>query len=360
MRALFCIAITCLAAGAARGEDLAGWLARLSIHGYVSQAYAVSDDHQILGIPTGGTADYRDVALQFRYDADRRNIAIVQLRHARFGDSPRQPDDVELDWAFYQHEFNDRLSVKAGRIPLPLGIFNEAGGPAGGSPFFRPSDEFYERHYSSKTVDGALASLSLGDSDGWSVDVDAYAGRWEVDYEESGHSDARDAWGAQLWANTPWSGVRVGAGAYRCEVYPPAGAPADYVMLHASAEADLDRWRLAAEFVRGNLSTDGRYRAWYAQAGYQLTRRLGVHARGAMARLNVESHGQGVESHGGAVEADLSKDFALAINISVNPYVLLKVEGHTNDGLLIEDRPFDVHASPSRTRYLIASITATF
>jgi hypothetical protein len=328
--------------GAARGE---GWLSKLSIHGYLSQAYAVSDDQQISGIPTGGTADYRDVALQFRYDANRNNSAVVQLRHARFGDIPRQRDDVELDWAFYQHNFSDRFAVKAGRIPLPLGIFNETGGPAGGSPFFQPSNELYERRYSSKTLEGALASLSLGDAGGWSFDLDGYAGWWKVDSGLTQRADARDAWGAQVWANTPWSGVRIGAGAYRCEVHPPARVPVDYLMLHASVDADLDRWRLASEFIRGNLGTTGRYRAWYAQAGYQFTSRLSVHARGAVARM----HGR-----------SLSEDLGVAVNVAVHPNVVLKLEGHTNDGLRIEDEPFDPHKPPSRTRYLIISATLTY
>ena len=353
MRPLLLVALTSLLTGTLRGEEVEGWLSKLSLHGYLSQAWAVSDEHPIFGIPTSGTADYRDVALQFRYDADRNDRAVVQLRHARFGESRRQRDDVELDWAFYQHDFSDRLSVKAGRVPLPLGIFNEAGGAGGGSPFFQPPNELYTRRYSSKTVDGALASISFGDPAGWSVDVDGYAGRWQVDYGRDERADAREAWGAQLWVHTPWTGVRVGAGAYRCEVDPAAAARADYLMLHASVEADLDRWRLASEFIRGNLDSRGRYRAWYAQAGYQLTHRLSVHARSAVARTHVPLEGQ-------AVDADLSEDLGLAINFALHPHVLLKLEGHTNDGLLVEDRPFDLQAAPTRTRYLIGSITLTY
>ena len=350
MRLSALIVVTLLLAGpAARGEQIQGWLTKLSIHGYVSQAWAVSDEHQIHGIPTGGTTDYRDAALQLRYDPSRKQSAVVQFRHERLGDSPRERDDIELDWAFYQYNPSDRFSVKAGRIPLPLGIFNEAGGPAGGSPFFRPPTEFYARRYSSKTVDGILSSLSLGDPDGWNVDVDAYAGRWQVDSGLTQHADARDAWGAQAWVNTPLPGMRIGAGAYRCEVYPANRTPVDYLMMHASVEADLDRWRLAAEYMRGNLGATGRYRAWYAQAGYQFTRRLSVHARGTVARM------PGRGSH-----ADLSEDLALAVNFSVHRHVLLKLEGHTNDGLRIDDQPVDLLTPPSRTRYMIASVTAAF
>lgn len=351
MRTCSLIAVTCLLAGIARGEQAAGWLSKLSVHGYLSQAYAVSEDHQIFGIPTGGTADYRDVALQFRYDANRKHSAVVQLRHAKFGDSPQKRGDVELDWAFYQHHFSDRFAVKAGRIPLPLGIFNESGGPAGGSPFFRPPSEFYERRYSSKTLEGALASLSLGDEAGWSFDVDGYAGRWKVDSNLTERTDAREAWGAQVWANTPWKGVRLGAGAYRCEVDRTLRPHVDYLMMHASVEADLDRWRLASEVMRGNLGATGRYRAGYAQAGYQFTSRLSVHARGAVAHMRSNVHNP---------EATLSEDLGLAINFAVHPNVLFKLEGHTNDGLRVEDQQILPDTHPSRTRYMIASLTATY
>ena len=354
MRPFALIAVLCLLPGRLLAQQAPEWLSKLSIHGYVSQAYAVSEDHQILGIPTGGTTDYRDLALQFRYDQDRKNTFVLQLRQERLGESPRQRDDVELDWAFYQRNVSDRLILKAGRIPLPLGIFNEAGGPATTSPFFRPPAEFYERRYTSKTLEGVLGSLSLGAPAGWSFDIDGYFGQWKVDYGNEGQeSDARNAWGAQVWANTPLEGVRAGAGAYRCDVQPPYGAEADYLMLHASVEADLDRWRLASEYLSGNLDQWGRYRAWYAQAGLQVSRRVSVHARGAIARIEAP-----VNDH--TVRATLSKDLGLAVNYAIHPSIVFKLEGHTNEGLLREDMPQNLYGAPSETRYFIASVVASF
>ena len=330
------------------------WLSKVSIHGYVNQAYAVSDEHQIFGIPTDGTTDYRDLALQFRYDPDRKDAFVVQFRHQRFGESRPERDDVELDWAFYQRNFSDRVSMKAGRIPLPLGIFNEAGGAAATSPFFRPPNEFYDRHYTSKTLEGVLTSVSLGDPAGWSFDADGYFGQWVLDqWSGDNKTDAKNAFGAQLWANTPITGVRFGAGAYRCDVEPPAGTPADYLMVHASVEADLDRWFLATEYLSGNLETHGRYRAWYAQAGLQLTSRLSVHARGSVSQYDLPSNGH-------TLNVDLSEDLGVSVNYAVHPSLLFKLEGHTNDGLLREDIPRNLYAAPSRTRYLIASVVASF
>jgi len=352
MRPFALIAVLALLPAAALGQEVPDWLFRLSIHGYISQAYAVSDDHQILGIPTNGTTDYRDLALQFRYDQDRKNAFVLQLRQERLGDSPRQRDDVEIDWAFYQRNVSDRLTLKAGRIPLPLGIFNEAGGPATTSPFFRPPTEFYDRRYTSKTLEGVLGSLALGAPGGWSFDVDGYFGQWKVDYDDGAEqSDARNAWGGQVWANTPLPGVRIGGGAYRCEVEPPDGARVDYFMLHASVEADLHRWRLASEYMSGNLDQGGRYRAWYAQAGYQVTRRVSIHARGAVSRITTPDEDY---------DTPLSEDLALSINYAVHPAIVFKLEGHTNQGILREDTPQTLSASPSETRYLIASVVASF
>ena len=56
----------------------------------------------------------------------------------------------------------------------------------------------------------------------------------------------------------------------------------------------------------------------------------------------------------------ISKDLGLSLNYALHPSVLLKLEGHTNDGLLREDRPLDICGSPSKTRYLIASVVASF
>ena len=347
----------CLLSGGATvaAAELPDWVSKLSLHGYVAQAYAVSDSQQILGIPPEGTTEYRDLALQLRYDANRRNSVVAQLRHERLGETEYSGNNaVELDWAFYQRNFSDRVSLKAGRVPLPLGIFNEAGGAVATSPFFRPPTELYERQYTSQTLEGVITSVSLGDPAGWSFDVDAYGGTWALDQWDGERPDARNAYGAQVWVNTPWEGVRAGGGAYRCTVTPAGGASADYRMLHASVEADFDRLIVASEYLTGDLDTFGRYDAWYAQVGVQPTRRLGIHLRRARARMDVAGNSF-------LPNAKISDDFGLAINYAIRPAVVLKLEGHNNVGLLAEDQePPDLYETPSKTRYLIVSVVLGF
>ncbi|HEY0592584.1 MAG TPA: hypothetical protein VGF40_12510 [Thermoanaerobaculia bacterium] len=349
------LVVVLLASAPLAAQERPDWTSKISVHGYLTQAYAISEDHPIFGIPTDGTTGYRDLALQLRYDPNEKGAFVLQLRHQSRGERKDVDDEgVDLDWAFYQRKLSERLTVKAGRIPLPLGIFNEAEGAGTLSPFYQPPWEFYDRQYTSRTLEGVLGSYSVPAGGGWSLDTDAYFGRWRLeDYDEGQGADASDAWGAQVWANTPIAGVRIGAGAYRCTVEPPADAPADYVMLHGSVDADLDRWRFAAEYLSGNLDTYGRYRSWYGQAGYQLTDRLSVHARGTVATLDYRGYGHSVEGR-------LSEDLALVANYAVAPSVVFKLEGHTNEGFLRDDRPLNLYAEPSRTRYMIASIAATF
>src|SRR4029078_364973 len=59
----------------------------LSVHGFLTQAYASSNGNTLFGIPDDGTSDYRNAALQFRYKLTDHNSIVIQLSHERLGDS---------------------------------------------------------------------------------------------------------------------------------------------------------------------------------------------------------------------------------------------------------------------------------
>lgn len=101
-------------------------LDKITIHGYLSQAYAISDGNHVVGIPEKGTTDYRTAALQMRVQISPKDIFAVQISHERIGKSRVQTvhDDLELDWMFYEHRFGNS-AVKVGRLPIPFGIYNE-------------------------------------------------------------------------------------------------------------------------------------------------------------------------------------------------------------------------------------------
>ncbi|MCB1036393.1 MAG: hypothetical protein KDD47_21385, partial [Acidobacteria bacterium] len=169
------------------------WADHFQFHGFVTTAYQEEDpdptapfqssDAIVLGLDENGTWDYRIAALQLRYDPNPKNTFVVQASHRRLGDSPLKDveNDVELDWLFYQFHFTDNTSIKIGRVPVPLGIFNEYRDVGTLLPFFRPSFNFYrEGSFVSETVDGAVFHHRFAAASDWSLDLDGYFGEWDL------------------------------------------------------------------------------------------------------------------------------------------------------------------------------------
>src|SRR5262249_9505635 len=85
------------AEGAATADVLGS---KVSIHGYMSQAYAKTDGNEIAGITESGTADYRAAAIQVRAEITPQDSFAVQFSHERLGKTGLQAfqQDVALDW----------------------------------------------------------------------------------------------------------------------------------------------------------------------------------------------------------------------------------------------------------------------
>ena len=88
---------TCFHLEAAESGDLGS---KLKFHGFLSQAWAKTDGEPFLGITEEGTTDYRNVALQLRYELAERQSVVFQLGHEQRGNSPREPfrDEVSGLW----------------------------------------------------------------------------------------------------------------------------------------------------------------------------------------------------------------------------------------------------------------------
>jgi hypothetical protein len=58
---------------------------KLTVHGFLSQAYGRADGETAFGIPNTGTTDYRTAALQFGYGLTDKDRLVIQLGHQRIG-----------------------------------------------------------------------------------------------------------------------------------------------------------------------------------------------------------------------------------------------------------------------------------
>jgi len=245
----------------------------LSVHGYLSQAYAISDGHQISGISDKGTTDYRTLAFQFRYEMNEQNNIIVQFSHKRLGLSPLMShvEAVELDWAFYQYHFSEETSIKVGKIQLPFGIYNEIRDVGTLIPFYRlPSSTYGEGNYMSETVDGLSYYMVFNFPGSWSVSTDMFAGHWKW-VEQANlqnpigdepltlieYADINRGGGLQLWLNLPWDEMRIGIDLIRGFVSGGLSFTNDrwigernFFILNSSLDINVERGFLRSEFLQ--------------------------------------------------------------------------------------------------------------
>lgn len=387
-----------------------GFLSKLQIHGFLSQAYAEAEfvegrfpapdgspagptqDELNLGIPESGTTDYRNLALQFRYDISPKDTMIIQLSSRALGESPISTveDEIELDWAFYERRLLDNTSIKVGRIQIPIGIFNQVRDVGTILPFYRPPFVFYrEASFTNETVDGLAISHVFGAATDWSVDSEFYFGEWdelETDPFTSQVVSARieDSFGFQLWMNTRVSGLRLGLGGQRRHAtggaeggVRPIGATTSFEDLYVSVDAVFLRWLLRAEArefenapspvpIVGAQAFQATFRQFYVQLGLMPTDK--IHLFLQFEQSENESTAEVFSRTG---EQTPREDLGIALNYRFSPNVVLKAEHHLVEG---EDQRFIPTFTPQGPRppftpvitglddgsYTIISLSASF
>lgn len=340
---------------------------KISFHAYLNQAYAVSDGHQVFGIPEQGTTDYRNIALQIRYAISSRDHVVVQLSHERLGRSTinQVRDDLELDWAFYERDLADSTSVKIGKMQLPLGIYNEIRDVGTLLPFYAPPLNFYLENYTSESVEGVMLSHSFAPESDWSLDADLYYGGWDRIEQDPGSgrvvvARAENGVGTQLWLNTPLPDFRVGVAAFRFDVEGRLNQAYDsdtvqayalsidgtFAHCHVRAEGIWSElpYRASPEIVFPNLV----YRAYYGQLGFDLTPKWSLYLQSDFAQI---------ETKLGLPAIDWNEDHAIGLAYRFRYNAVAKLEVHSNEGFLIEN---ELTFQPVKTEYAILSWATSF
>lgn len=338
----------------------------LVVHGYLSQAYVRSYDHQVIGIPSGGTSDYRRAALLFRAALTADDAMVVQLSQRRLGDSPTMQvePDVKVDWAFYEHRFGWGTRFRVGRLPVPLGIFSETRYVGTLLPFYRaPYNYYQEGSFTSENINGARVSHTFGAGHAVSVEVNVFGGAHTTTEAYAGgvnRAKHENVLGGQLWLGTPVDGLRFGVGgnvSSTKNTILTADHRDDWNNWIASAELARARVRLVSEYSHNEMERAGfAKRNFYTYAGVGLTEKIRVHV--------ARDDGDATLKVGGTVFAlpEQFTDTALGLSYAVRPDVVAKGEYHWNQARLIEDQPGPLNpkGTPFKSRYFILSLSASF
>jgi len=328
---------------------------KFSVHGYLTQAYAKSDKIPTSGITRDGTWDYRVFALQMRYAATDNDQVVMQVRNRRIGTSLLSDDGVQLDWAYYAHNFGP-LVAKIGKAPLPLGLYNEIRSVGTILPFYRAPSTFYREGV--ETIKGIVLStrLPLG---AWSLESTVFGGGTSIDVPTPTpfgvirvKFEAEENYGTQMWLNTPIPGLRVGGTWLRFQ----AKFPTDTSMNNAfvgSVDGTFDRFFVRGEYQRLKLAGffpngDETQILFHGQAGMKLFGPLS---------LNVQEEGAHVTDLGYTYR-DLD-DHAVGVNYALESNMVFKVEAHRRNGY-----NFDTYLAPTgpagKSSYGIASMSVSF
>ena len=346
---------------------------KLSIHGYLTQGYAISDSALVEGIPKEGTTDYRRAALLMRYATSDHDNFVLQIAHRRLGNSPSMQfePDVKVDWAFYEHTFdkaNTRLRV--GKAPIPFGIYNETRYVGTQLPFYRaPYAMYHEGIYTSETVDGVSVMQPLFASSAWAMEANGYAGSFSyldfittrvspTAYAYVGQRErASSTLGGQLWLSTPIDGLRFGGGGTRYTVQNAFFQPGKFSFdgWNAAVDGKFERFLARSEYRRLMAHKLMDYRGWYTQAGVALTQKLSVNGQAERANYIVSA----IPAVTAGYKTSLVRDDAAGLSYGFTPSLMLKVEAHKRKDHNIES-VLSATAPSLEGKYFISSLSLVF
>ena len=356
----------------------------LKIHGFLTQAYAFSDNYQIFGIPKGGTSDYRSLALQFHYAGTGKISFTLQLAHFRYGEHPSEVyrDPVEIDWAFMQYRISDNMYLRFGKVLMPVGIYNEVRDVGVVLPFYRPPYTPYsEGQYCSETFNGALFyyAANLGSLGTFSIDLFGGGWNWLEWYQIqnpidgslsviTGRPNLNNGVGLQVWFSPPAEGLRLGysfsqadiAGglAYGSEQNLFGVGPQVQAAHALSFDGDFERWILKGEYARMayrvfRMNAYG----YYLQGGYAVLPDSWLFLQYQEMKYSDLPN----PATGDLVSTYFLKDFASGLKWQANANLALKAELHWSyskeaQGIYVDlfddELPF--------TRYFILSLSNSF
>lgn len=341
----------------------------VSVHGFVSEAAYVSTANDFLGNSSRGSLRFFEAAINVVADYGKLRGG-VQLFTQEQGASDSNP---RLDWAFLDYQARPWLGVRAGRVRIPFGLFNDyLDIDAARLHVLLPQSVYPLGNRQVLTAQTGISLYGtarlggLGD-----LDYQVYGGALSLPYTNVGAAFARiyrntsdGVIGGQAFWRPPVEGLRVGGSWLLGLLEQHAVLAPTYVdMLIAAGlappgyDGDLELrldparlWVASAEYTRGPWTFAAEYSRWwlrtlvepkvlavphshseraYAMASYQATERLAVGAYLSVMFDDVHDRaGDGLpEPYLGR-----SRDASLAARYDLDEHWLMKLEAHVIDG----------------------------
>src|SRR5438128_1993618 len=350
--ALAVTAIVLLAQRPAAAAELAlpGQIAQLEIHGFISQGFLLSSSNDYLAHSSEGSFEFTEIGLNFTLPATDRLTLGLQIFSHDLG--PIGDYRATLDWFAVDYHWRDWLGLRAGRVKLPFGLYNDSSDIDSA----RTAILLPQSIYPAQNRDFLLAQTGFelygyrGLGAGGGVDYRLYGGTIFLDTRPQPGSpitvvdlNVPFVTGGRVLRMPPIDGLRLGgrvqflrletnllvtAMASPVAVNIPAMlwlASVAYAVRDLVFAAEYSRWRVRTETSQPSIFPEGLTfsERGYALASYRVNHWLQAGAYYSVLFPNVLRRG-GREGR--------EFDAALTLRFDVNRYWLVKVEGHYMHG----------------------------
>jgi len=244
----------------------------IDFHGFAGQGFIVNSGNNdyLGGKSSQGTFDFREygVNASMAYDKWRVGAQVYGQKLGEYGD-----DQIKLDWGTVDYQATQWFGLRAGRVKMPRGLYNETLDLDSTRAFVLLPQSVYDARLRDfqASFDGGMAYGNIEMGKVGSLDYKIFGGNIPMS-KDSGASDyfnvdapfpnlaihMDDAFGGSLFWNTPVQGLRIGYSAsdyqnlYTLRYITPLAtdlyknAP-DYIRQLLSVEYTRGDWVFAAE-----------------------------------------------------------------------------------------------------------------
>lgn len=381
MRSLVLAALALLAATASSAQS-SDDLNHLQFHGFATQAFLVSSHNNYLAMDTrNGSAGWTEAALNVNDQVTDKLRIGIQLHYTRLG--AFGGDAPTVDWAAGDYAFNENIGVRAGKVKIRWGLYNDTQDYDPGYLWSLLPEPIYAIDWRATNMSQngveVYGKVPLGEVN--RVQFSAYWGDYSYSsndgyaemYREQGLNFASYPGGRTpgfdvRWI-TPLHGLAIGGSLMTYD--------ANGTLENGTFRQPLTYWpTYYAKFDRRNLFVSGQYtkcvqyttvtlagvapstglsdtRAWFVMGGYHLTQKLQA---GAYYTHNA------VASGGDASDPlNYAWDWVASGRYDINPNFYGKIEAHFIAGEAMGfygfDNPNDL---ARRTNVAVAKLGFTF
>src|SRR5262249_34005020 len=95
----------------------------LQVHAFASQGFLVTTEHDYLAKSKDGSFEMTEVGINFTKPLTNDLRAGMQLFSRKLGATGNY--SAKFDWFYLDYRWRDWLGIRAGRVKVPFGLYNE-------------------------------------------------------------------------------------------------------------------------------------------------------------------------------------------------------------------------------------------